>query len=79
MKILADINIPFVKECFSSIGDVEVVAGQDITASVVREADVLLVRSVTRVDADLLSGSKIKFVGTATIGFDHIDRDYFAG
>jgi erythronate-4-phosphate dehydrogenase len=73
MKIIADANIPFVKDCFSSIGEVEVFPGREITRDVVGDADCLLVRSVTKVDWDLLAGSKVRFVGTATIGFDHID------
>jgi erythronate-4-phosphate dehydrogenase len=76
MKIIADENIPFVAECFSSIGNVEVVPGREITPGVIADADVLLVRSITRVSADLLAGSKVRFVGTATIGFDHVDTEY---
>ena len=76
MKIIADANIPFVRECFSSIGDVEAVGGREITRDVVADADVLLVRSITPVFADLLTGSKVRFVATATIGFDHIDLDF---
>lgn len=76
MKIIADANIPFVKECFSSVGEVEVFPSRQIIRSVVDDADCLLVRSVTKVGSDLLSGSKISFVGTATIGFDHIDTEY---
>ncbi|MHC4890720.1 MAG: 4-phosphoerythronate dehydrogenase, partial [Planctomycetota bacterium] len=78
MKIVADENIPFVAECFSSIGEVEVVSGREIMPSVVGDADILLVRSVTWVGADLLAGSKVRFVGTATIGFDHIDIEYLS-
>ncbi|MGA1979653.1 MAG: 4-phosphoerythronate dehydrogenase [Sedimentisphaerales bacterium] len=78
MKIIADANIPFVKDCFSSIGEVEVLAGREIRPGVVGDAECLLVRSVTRVDSDLLAGSKVRFVGTATIGFDHIDIEYLA-
>ena len=78
MKIIADANIPFVKDCFSSIGEVEVLAGREITREVVGDAECLLVRSVTSVDSDLLAGSKVRFVGTATIGFDHIDIEYLA-
>jgi erythronate-4-phosphate dehydrogenase len=73
MKIIADTNIPFVKECFSSIGDVEVVGGRKINREIVADADVLLIRSITPVFADLLTGSKVRFVATATIGFDHVD------
>ena len=76
MKIIADANIPFVLECFSSIGDVEAVGGREIKRDVVADADVLLVRSITPVFADLLTGSKVRFVATATIGFDHIDVDF---
>ncbi len=65
-------------ECFSSIGEVEVVGGREITPGVVTDADVLLVRSVTRVGADLLAESDVRFVGTATIGFDHIDIEYLS-
>ena len=76
MKIVADANIPFVSECFSSIGEVMVVGGREITPSVVADADALLVRSITSVGEELLAGSKVRFVGTATIGFDHIDIDF---
>ncbi|MFA5554141.1 MAG: 4-phosphoerythronate dehydrogenase [Phycisphaerae bacterium] len=76
MKIIADQNIPFVKECFSSIGDVTAVSGREITAEILRDADILLVRSITPVNEQLLSGSKVKFVATATIGFEHVDIDY---
>jgi len=78
MKIIADENIPFVAECFSSIGEVEVVPGRDITPGVIADADVLLVRSITPVGGDLLADSKVRFVGTATIGFDHIDIEYLS-
>jgi len=76
MKIIADANIPFVAECFSSIGEVKIVGGREITPGIVRDADVLLVRSITPVGAELLTGSKVRFVATATIGFDHIDIDF---
>ena len=78
VKIVADENIPYAAECFSSVGDVEVLAGREITPSVVSDANVLLVRSITRVDSNLLAGSKVRFVGTATIGFEHIDVEYLS-
>jgi len=78
MKIIADRDIPFVSECFSSIGEVKVVAGREITPSVVADADALLVRSVTPVGADLLAKSSVRFVATATIGFEHIDVEYLS-
>jgi erythronate-4-phosphate dehydrogenase len=76
MKIIADENIPFVKECFGTIGDVTLMSGRDITAEIA--CDVLLVRSITPVNAQLLTKSNVRFVGTATIGTDHIDDDYLA-
>lgn len=78
MKIIADENIPFVRECFSSVGEVIACPGREITPGLVRDADALLVRSVTWVNADLLAGSSVRFVGTATAGFEHVDTDYLA-
>jgi erythronate-4-phosphate dehydrogenase len=78
MKIVADANIPFVSECFSSIGEVTVIGGREMTPWIVADADILLVRSITPVGVDLLAGSNVRFVGTATIGFDHIDVDFLA-
>ncbi len=76
MKIIADENIPFVREAFSTLGDVTTLAGRAMTPAAIHDADWLLVRSVTRVGKELLAGSKVKFVATATIGFDHIDLEY---
>lgn len=76
MRIIADANIPFVRECFSSVGDVQVLSGRDIAPQVVAKADALLVRSITAVNEQLLRGSTVRFVGTATIGFDHVDVAY---
>ncbi len=76
MKIVADANIPFVRECFSSVGQVVVRSGREITPAALADADALLVRSITRVDGNLLAGSAVRFVGTATIGFDHVDVEY---
>ena len=76
MKIVADPNIPFVQEAFGPLGEVRLVPGREITAGAVRDADVLLVRSVTPVNAALLDGSQVKFVATATIGIDHVDQEY---
>jgi len=76
MKIVADPNIPFVQEAFGALGEVRLVSGREINTDAVRDADVLLVRSVTPVNAAMLEGSQVKFVATATIGTDHIDEDY---
>lgn len=76
MKILADENIPHIVSAFSTIGTVHTIAGRTITPKDLKNIDILLVRSVTKVDKQLLNGSAVRFVGTATIGFDHIDLDY---
>ena len=76
MKIIADENIPFVEEAFGELGEVLTFPGREIDSLKVREADILLVRTVTPVDEDLLAGSRVRFVATATIGFDHINLGY---
>ena len=78
MRIVADENIPFVREAFGQLGQVTTMPGRDITCEQIRDADILLVRSVTKVGRELLAGSAVRFVATATIGFDHIERDYLA-
>jgi len=74
MKIVADPNIPFVEEAFGSLGDIVLAPGRQINAATALDADVLLVRSVTPVNAALLDGSRVRFVATATIGTDHVDE-----
>jgi len=76
VKIVADVNIPHVEACFSHLGEVSLFGGRNITPEVISEADVLLVRSVTRVDEALLAQSRVKFVATATIGIEHVDVPY---
>jgi erythronate-4-phosphate dehydrogenase len=76
MKIVADENIPFVKNAFENLGEVILCTGRNMTNEIVRDADILLVRSVTPVNADLLAGSRVKFAATATIGMDHLDEAY---
>ncbi len=76
LQILADENIPCVEESFGTLGSVERCDGRSIGPDAVRDVDVLLVRSVTPVGPALLDGSAVRFVGSATIGTDHVDRDY---
>ena len=73
MLIVVDENMPLVDALFSPLGEVVRKPGRQLATSDVRNADVLLVRSVTRVSRELLAGSQVRFVGTATIGTDHID------
>lgn len=75
MKVIVENKIPYLAEELRKIPGIEVVplAGADITPLAVRDADALMVRTRTRCDAILLEGSKVRFIGTATIGTDHID------
>lgn len=77
MRILADENIPLVDAFFAEHGDIRRMPGRSINRAALEQAEVLLVRSVTRVDRELLEGSAVRFVGTCTIGTDHLDLDYF--
>jgi erythronate-4-phosphate dehydrogenase len=76
MRIVADENIPLVTKPFGALGTVHTLPGRAITPADVQEADALLVRSVTPVGRDLLARSAVQFVGSATIGTDHIDQAY---
>ncbi|MCV6604264.1 MAG: 4-phosphoerythronate dehydrogenase, partial [Porticoccaceae bacterium] len=76
MKIVADENMPLVRELFSLYGEVVTLPGRNLCARDIQQADVLLVRSVTQVNRQLLEGSQVGFVGSATIGVDHVDTDY---
>jgi erythronate-4-phosphate dehydrogenase len=76
MLIVADENIPLLDSFFGDIGEIRRVSGRTMTVEDVRLADILLVRSVTRVGRELLEGSQVRFVGTATIGTDHVDQNW---
>jgi len=76
MKIIADENIPFVKEAFGHLGEVETMGGRTISRERLGDAECLLVRSVTKVNGNLLEGSRIRFLATATAGTDHVDEDW---
>lgn len=76
LQILADENIPAVESYMGSTGQVRRFTGRSLRPEQLAGVDVLLVRSVTRVDEALLGNSPVSFVGTATSGVDHIDQDY---
>ena len=76
MQILADENIPLLKTVFGSLGKIRTLSGRHLSSAEIGNADILLVRSVTQVNEALLAGSQVRFVGTATIGVDHIDQAY---
>ena len=77
MKIVIDDKIPYIREAIGMLTDDAVyLKGSEIGPEDVRRADALIVRTRTRCDESLLRGSCVKFVATATIGFDHIDAAY---
>lgn len=76
MKFIVENHIPFVKGALEPFGEVQHLSADEITPEAVRDADALLVRTRTRCDEALLAGSSVQFIGTATIGTDHIDLDW---
>ncbi|WP_252109853.1 MULTISPECIES: 4-phosphoerythronate dehydrogenase PdxB [unclassified Halomonas] len=78
MKLVIDANIPAADTCFGHLGDILRRPGREISAQDVSDADALIVRSVTQVDALLLEKSPVRFVGSCTIGVDHVDLDFLS-
>ncbi len=78
LNIVTDDRIPFLRGVFEPFANVEYIPGKHITGDIVRDADALVVRTRTRCDRDLLERSAVKFIATATIGFDHIDAHFCA-
>ena len=76
MRIIIDKSIPFLQGVFPSEIEVKFLSPEEITSESVRKADALFVRTRTQINKELLHGSQVRFVATATIGFDHIDQDY---
>jgi erythronate-4-phosphate dehydrogenase len=76
IKLVADNKIPFLHGVLDPIADVIYLPGKEISHDHVRDADALIIRTRTKCNKDLLDGSKIRFIATATIGFDHIDTEY---
>jgi erythronate-4-phosphate dehydrogenase len=76
LRLIVDENIAFADKVFTQFGKVNLMPGRKINNSNLKDVDVLIVRSITNVDEDLLKNTPVKFVGTATIGTDHIDSDY---
>ncbi len=76
MKILGDSQILLFEELFSSLGETATYSGRNLSAAELEGVDALITRSTLNVDQALLNGSSVKFVGTCTIGTDHLDLDY---
>ena len=81
MKVIIDNKIPYIEGIIEKLGgdtpnEVIYIPGIKFTPEIVRDADALIIRTRTLCNRELLEGSKVKFIATATIGFDHIDTDY---
>lgn len=76
IRIIADDNIPFLKGVLEPYAEITYLPGNQIKRNSLSETDALLIRTRTRCNSELLSGSPVKFIGTATIGFEHIDTDF---
>ncbi len=76
MKLVIDDACYAFDKIFSQFGEITTMAGRDINAESVKDADVLIVRSRTKVNQVLLEGSNVKFVGSTVAGLDHVDQDY---
>lgn len=76
MKIIADNTVPFLKGIAEPVAEIEYLNSKEFTPDKVRDADALIVRSIDKCTRELLAGSKVKLITTATIGFDHIDTHY---
>ena len=79
LRLLVDANIPDAEAAFGPVGSVRTIPGHAISRADLADVDVLVVRSVTRVDAALVEGTPVRFVGTATAGVDHVDQETLAG
>ena len=78
MRIIVDSHIPHIQGLIEPCAEVLYLEPDDITREAVKDADALIVRTRTRCDANLLDDSRVRFIGSATIGTDHIDLDYCA-
>lgn len=76
IKIVADSNIPFLEGIFEPYADIAYIDGKDITRRDVLNADALIIRTRTRCNKELLGGTKVSLIATATIGMDHIDMEF---
>lgn len=76
ITIVAGESIPFVQDAFTTLGNITMVPGRSITSAELIDTNVLLVRSITKVNEALLHGTAVEFVGSASAGVDHIDASY---
>lgn len=75
MIIAVDQAIPYWQNAFAELGEIRPFPGRELKAETIRDADALIVRTITPVNADILEGSSVRFVGAASAGIDHVDQD----
>jgi len=76
MKIIIDDKIPYIHGAFEGVAEVVYLSGSKTSKEVVKDADAIITRTRTICNEKLLAGSSVKFIATATIGYDHIDTEY---
>mgnify|MGYP001031071162 CR=1 FL=1 len=76
IKIVADENIPFLRGVFENLADISFLPAGSITNKEIKNADCLIIRTRTKCDRELLEGTRVKFIATTTIGYEHIDTEY---
>ena len=76
IKITADRNIPFLEGIFEPYADIQYIDGKDIRHEDIIDSNALIIRTRTRCDRNLLEGTKVSIIATATIGTDHIDLEW---
>lgn len=76
LKIIAESSIPYLRGNIEKLGDVRFLPSDEFTQENIADADWLIIRSITKCHKELLQGTKVRLITTATIGFDHIDTDY---
>lgn len=76
VKIIADDKIPFLKGVLEPVADIQYLNPSDITHNAIKHADAVIIRTRTNCNSKLLDDTNIKFIATATIGYDHIDTEY---
>ncbi len=76
LNIVAGENIPYLQEAFSGLGDLSILPGRSIRSADLINTDILLIRSITQVNEDLLKNTPVQFVGSASAGTDHLDTEY---
>jgi len=75
-NLIIDDAVPFAKEMFAHLGNVQLIPGKAITAGLAKTADALVIRSRTQINAALLDNSNVSFVGSTVVGLDHVDQTY---